>query len=154
MNGIKHFRIEKGWNQHVLAKKSGLSVATINTLEQMTDFKGVYTYNLLKVSDALGVPIDLLVRIDFPDAKDGAAVSIPRPSRTENRQNCITRYRRHKKITLDMLAIRMQVTSRERARQACAAEKPLEKHIHALASYEGISAEEFVEKFSNVHVET
>jgi hypothetical protein len=97
-----------------------------------------------KVSSALGVSVDELIRNDYPDFRKRA----PYPSKTEHPSNCIAIYRLMKMLTFQQLAEHMKVTSRERARQVCAEEFPLQKHIKTLAKRENISVTEFINRYS------
>lgn len=148
MNGIRYYRIEKGMTQHELAALAGVSIATIVSMEQMERPHGIYTYNYKKVRDVLGIPLDELIRNDFPDREDAGYASVPYASRTENPNNCISEYRREKKLSFQKLAERLGATSRECGRKACVPDIPLEKHIQTLAAYEGISVEEFIRRYS------
>ncbi len=148
MNGIRYYRIKKGLSQRELSKLSGVCIPTVVNMEQMTHPHGIYGYNYLKVQEVLNVSMDDLIRDDFPDNESGEPLSVPYPSRTENPDNCITKYRRDNSLTFQALAHRMGVTSKECARKACSATLPLQKHLKALAAYEGISVGTFIDKHS------
>lgn len=147
MNGIKYHRLKKGISQRELSRLSGVCIPTIAAMEQMTIPHGIYGYNYLKVQAILDATLDDLIRDDHPD--DEFSESVPLPSKTENPDNCITKYRNDKNLTFQTLAYRIGVTTKERARQICAKATPSQKHIIALSMYEGISVETFVDKYSS-----
>lgn len=148
MNGVKYHRIKKGLTQRELARLSGVSIPTVLNMEQMTCPHGIYGYNYLKIQDVLNVSMDMLIRNDYLDDGLEEQISIPYPSKTENPDNCITKYRRMNNLTFKALAQRLGVTSRECARKACAAETPLQKHLISLATYEDISVGNFIDTYS------
>lgn len=57
MEKLKQIREEKGFSQIELAEKSGVSRVTISMLETGTQ-KNTTANTLLRLSEALGVPID------------------------------------------------------------------------------------------------
>jgi hypothetical protein len=109
----------------------------------------ISAHHYRKVADALKVTIDDLIRIDFTYIGDDFPKRSPYTSKTENLSNCITVYRRNNLLTYDRLAIRLGVTTRERARQICSSKTPLLKHIETLAKFENISTMEFIKKYSS-----
>lgn len=154
MNGVRHYRIQLGLPRSRLAELADVSITTIAAMEQMHEPYGIYTYNYMKVREVLGAPLDELVRDDYSDREDAGYASVPRESQTENHDNCISVYRNMKKLSFQKLAERLGATSRECGRLACAASEPLEKHIRALAEYEGIWAKDFIKLYSPKREET
>ncbi len=147
MNGIKYHRILLGISCSKLSEITGISVPTLRKMEQMEVPHGIYASNYRGVSEALKVSPDDLIRNDYSNAKIQARAHYP--SRTENLNNCISVYRSQKRMSFQRLAGYIGVTSRERARQACSTASPLKKHVEALAKYENISVEDFVNKYSS-----
>ncbi len=146
MNGVKYYRLVRGISIKMLAEKSDLSEMTIVNMEKLDVPHSIAIKNYKKVRAALGVRVDELFCNDFPEITEKTRAGYS--SKTENAGNCITVYRSTEKLTFKALAHRMGVTSRECARQACAAKEPLEKHVLALATYEGMTAEEFRRTYS------
>ncbi len=143
MNGVKFHRISQ-MSRENLSQITGISIPTLRTMEQAINPGRICSANYRKVSSALGVSADELIRNDYPDFRKRA----PYPSKTEHPSNCIAIYRLTKMLTFQQLAEHMKVTSRERARQVCAEEIPLQKHIATLAKRENISVTEFINRYS------
>jgi len=146
MNGIRYQRITNGISLSNLSDMTGISIPTLRKMEKMEVPKGVYAENYRKVSEALKVSVDDLIRNNYPEIEVQRRAYYP--SRTANLSNCISVYRNEKKMSFQRLASILGVNTRERARQVCAADKPLKKHLEALAKYEKISVQEFLDKYS------
>jgi DNA-binding Xre family transcriptional regulator len=134
-----------------LAEVAGISVPTLKKMEKVNHPGRIYATNYRKVADALKASPDDLIRNDYPENKNGPKRSAY-PSRTENLDNCISIYRRKNFLTYELLASHLGVTSRERARQICAINVPLKKHILSLATHENVSVEEFIIKYSKKEI--
>ena len=78
-------------------------------------------------------PDDILAAGDHPSTE----------SKTENPNNCLSQYRKTKNLTFEELAMRLGNSTREAGRIACARSVPLDKDIQKLATFEGISVEDF-----------
>ena len=138
MNASKHYRIKKGLTQKQLSALSGINIATLNALEHPNPKTmrtvGYSTY--IKLSDALEIPIDELLRDDLPDIRP------MRPSNSECPNNCLTIYRRRHHLTLREMASLLDI-SYETLRLVCRAPEVPGKYIERLAALSGISFNEF-----------
>ena len=146
INGIEYYRRKRGMSIRALAEKSELSVPYVRSL---LHGKGCETAlrQYMRLSNALGTPIDtLLPNYDENELDVGRYCTYG--SQTEDRGNCITVYRHRKGLSYRQLALRMGCATRESGRQACMHAVPKEKHLRALAAYEGISPEEFCRRYS------
>ena len=148
MNGIKYFRLISGMKIDTLAKKTGLSTGTIKNLEKADKPSGISAASYLKVSNALQVSPDKLIKSGYPDSGSMVPKRAPYPAQTGNAINHIFIYRREKNISCQQLADILGLTSRERARQLCSTEVPSKKHLETLAKHENISIEKFKRKYS------
>ncbi|HHX37345.1 MAG TPA: helix-turn-helix transcriptional regulator [Clostridiaceae bacterium] len=148
MNGVKYHRLMKRLSRAKLAEITHISIPTLIKMERVSHPGAIYAENYRKVSDALKVNIDDLIRNNYPDEDKGTPKRADYASRTENPSNYISVYRREHYLTFDCLALRLGLTSRERARQICSEESPSEKHIRTLATNEMISVEQFKVKYS------
>lgn len=150
MNGVAYYRIKRGLSLATLSEVAGVGIPTMERYES-TD--GNYRGNgnvYLRLSDALGVPIVELIRENYPDIPDPTAKRKQLPSRTANPANPITRYREAHQLSFKELAQRLGNTTRESGRKACHRNVPLNEHIEALASYEGITSAEFYIKYKMI----
>jgi transcriptional regulator with XRE-family HTH domain len=148
MSGVKYYRIKQGLSREKLAKITGISIPTLIKMENATKPGKISARHYRKVADALKVTIDDLIKTDFSDISDDFPKRSHYTSKTENLVNCIAVYRRNNMLTYERLAVRLGLTTRERARQICASEIPLLKHLATLAKYENISVEEFIQRYS------
>lgn len=98
----------------------------------------------LQIADALGITLDQLVE----ERTDRDSVSLSKlagaKSNTANPENALEKYRQRKGISFQELAFRLGNNTREGGRKACVRERALDKHISAIAAFEGISTEEFL----------
>ena len=146
MNGIEFFRRSRGMSTRELAEKSDLSLPYLRGLIRGKEHDTALNI-YVRLSDALGVRVDdLLMNFDESELDVGTYNSYE--YRTENPDNCIASYRSEKGLSYRELALRMGLTSREAGRIACKHTVPREKHLRALAAYEGISPEEFCRRYS------
>jgi|BioPla2DNA2_1021312.scaffolds.fasta_scaffold12938_6 transcriptional regulator with XRE-family HTH domain len=148
MNGVKYYRLKRGIKSITLAQKTGISIGTIKNMERATKPGKISAVNYCKVADVLQVSIDDLLKNNYPDPGVEVPYRAPYPSRTANVKNLIYIYRRTYNITCQQLAHILGLKSRERARQLCSTKTPSEKHIKTLAAHEGISIDEFKNKYS------
>jgi transcriptional regulator with XRE-family HTH domain len=148
MNGVKYHRLMERLSRAKLAEIAHISIPTLIKMERVSHPGNIYAENYRKVSDALQVTPDDLIRNDYPDEDKGTPRRADYASRTANPSNYISIYRREHYLTFDNLALRLGLTTRERARQICSAESPSEKHVRTLAHYEMISVDQFKEKYS------
>lgn len=148
MIGVKYYRMRRGLSREKLSKITGISIPTLGTMEKANEPGSICALSYRKVADCLNVPIDELIRNDLPDSGDGINKRAPYPSRTENLNNYISIYRKANMLTFEKLALRLGITTRERARQVCSVEIAMSKHVEALARYENISTIEFIQKYS------
>lgn len=148
MNGVKYYRLMSGMKSVALAEATGLSIGTIKNMEKADKPCGISAANYRKVSDALHVSPDELIKNGYPDPGRTVPKRAPYPSRTGNQCNPIFIYRREKNMSCQQLADILGLETRERARQLCADEIPMEKHLETLAKHEGFSIEAFKRKYS------
>ena len=148
MTGVKYFRILSQMSREKLAEITGISIPTLKKMEMTSDPSRICASNYRKVSMALRVSADDLIRCDYPDSKDGGPVRTSRKSRVDNKHNCISIFRVKKGLTYQRLADCMKLASRQRAHQLCCEEKPLTEHIEILAQRENMSTGEFIKKYS------
>mgnify|MGYP000886519004 CR=1 FL=1 len=148
MNGIKYFRLIRGMKAITLAEKTGLSIGTIKNMEKTNIPNRISASNYCKVADVLQATIDDLIKDGYPNSGGSVPKRAPYPSRTADERNHIFIYRKEKNMSCQQLADILGLSSRERARQLCSMEMPLEKHLEKLANLENLSIEEFKRKYS------
>ena len=146
MNGIKYWRLKNRMTLAELSDCADITITTVRYLEKkVRDTTTVDIY--VRISDALGVTVDdLLIEYsddalqdgDRPVSKHGGTKLI----------NCIAMYRKTENLTLQQLAARMGVSSRERARQICNTPMPSRKNLLKLAEYENLSLQEFEVRYA------
>lgn len=103
---------------------------------------------MLTLADALGVTIDQLLEI-HDDAELGDKHYPIRNANDAPESNCIGNYRALYGVKYEELARRMNMKSREHARQACKREVAIDKHVKAIADYEKMTAEQFREIYKD-----
>lgn len=148
MTGIKYFRILSQVSREKLAEITEISIPTLKKMEKASDPSRICASNYRRVSMALRVSVENLIRCDYPDAQDGGPVRTSRKSRADNKDNCISVFRMKKGLTYQRLADCMDLGSRQRAHQICCEGTPLTEHVEVLAQRENISTEEFIKKYS------
>lgn len=148
MTGVKYYRILNQMSREKLVEITGISIPTLKKMESASDPKRICASHYRKVSLALQVSADDLIRNDYPDSKGGGPVRTSRKSKVDNKNNCISIFRIKKGLTYQRLADYMKLSSRQRAHQLCCEEKPLTEYIEILAQCENMSAEEFIKKYS------
>jgi|LSQX01.1.fsa_nt_gb transcriptional regulator with XRE-family HTH domain len=149
MTGVKYYRILNQLSREKLAEITGISIGTIKKMERISDPSRICSSNYRRVSKALEVSVEDLIKSDYPDSEDGGPVRAPRKSRADNKCNCISIFRTKKGLTYERLAYYMGFGSRQRAHQLCCSEEDkCEKHIEILSRHENISTKEFKEKYS------
>ena len=148
MNGLKYYRIKSGLSQKQLAELSGVGQMVLVKMERMgrSNVKGCLCDEFIRVSNALGIKIDELLREDMPDWENGVCLRNLRPGKSDSSDNLLTIYRRRHRMTLREVATILGV-SHETVRLACISEETPEKYIHQLAVNEGISYSEFVSRY-------
>lgn len=148
MTGIKYFRILKQKSREKLAEMTGISIPTLKKMERVSDPSRICASNYRKVSMALKVSVEDLIRCDYPDPEDGGPVRTSRKSKVDNKCNCISIFRIKKGLTYQRLADYMELGSRQRAHQLCCEENICTKYVEILSRQENISTEEFIKKYS------
>lgn len=151
ITGIEYHRRRQRLSKQVLAKISCLSLHVIARVTNAYDKPynspmGVY----IALSDAMGVAVDdLYVMHEVSELGDGDRVQYAsKPTRC----NCLDVYRLEQGLSYQQLANRLGMQSRQGGQQACHLMPPGAKHLQRLASYEGISVEEFQAKYENREV--
>lgn len=142
MNGIRYFRKKNKLAVYELSELSHVSAPTIHSLEstiQPTTALSIY----LRLADTLGVTLDeLLDDYDPTLLKDGDRHTYC--GNTKPPRNPIAVYRMAENLTLQQLADRMGVTSREWARRICDGDCVSGKLLRRLAAYENMTETEFL----------
>lgn len=146
MNGIRFLRKKNKLAVYELSERSQVSVATIHSLErgiQPTTALTIY----LRLADALGVTLDELLDDYDPallkDSDRHAYNGRPKPLR-----NPIAVYRRDENLSLQQLAKRMGVGTREWARRICGSTEAPPKLLGRLAAFENVTEEEFLHRYA------
>lgn len=151
MVGLEYFRIKSGLSCQELAQLAGVSSTRVSSYVNYAR-KGCgprgRSHVWLAFSNALSVPVDDLLKTTYPELIDRTNRLKFRDAKTANSANPITQYKLRHCLSLPELAARLGKTSRECARLACAADTPSDKHIQALAAYEGISVYEFLKTYA------
>ncbi len=146
MNGIKYFRCKNRMTLSDLDRASGVNISTISKLEKKiepTTSLDIY----VRIASALSVTLDdLLIDYDDETLQDCDHPTAKRKSKNIN--NCLEAYRRYENLTFQQLGVRMGGLSRQRAQMICAADLPNRKALELLAQYEGISLEEFEQRYA------
>lgn len=148
MNGVKYHRLKLGMKCTTLANNAGISIGTVKNLEKANKPGGISAVYYCQVSEVLHVTVGELMKNNYPDPGKDVSHRAPYPSRTANKRNPIFIYRRTKNMSCQQLAACLGLKTRERARQLCSMEIPLEKHLEKLANLENLSVEEFKNKYS------
>ena len=146
MNGIRYFRKKNKLAIYELSELSHVCKPTIHSLEKaIQPTTTLSTY--LRLADALGVTLDELLD-DYDPAllKDGDRHTDRRSTRSP--RNPIAVYRMTENLTLQQLAKRMGVTSREWARRICDGELASPKLLRRLAAYENVTETEFLRRYA------
>ena len=146
MNGIRYFRKKNKLAIYELSELSHVCKPTIHSLEKaIQPTTTLSTY--LRLADALGVTLDELLD-DYDPAllKDGdrhAYIGRQKPPR-----NPIAVYRREENLSLQQMADRMGVGSREWARRICDKTIASPKLLRRLAAYENVTEAEFLRRYT------
>lgn len=148
MNGVKYYRLMRGMKCVTLAEITGLSIGTIKNMEKADQPGGISAANYRKVSDALQISVDELIKNNYPNSGNRIPFRAFYSSRTGNEHNHIYIYRKEKKMSCQQLADCLGLKTRERARQLCSDERTMAKHVEALAKHEGVSIGEFIRRYS------
>lgn len=146
MNGIRFYRKKNKLAVYELSEMSHVDKVTVHRLEvkiNPTTSLSIY----LRLADALGVTLDELLEDHDPvllrDGDRHAYAGGPKILR-----NPIAVYRHDENLSLQQLAGRMGVTSREWARRVCAEETASPKLLRRLAAFESISEAEFLRRYA------
>lgn len=146
MNGIGFYRRKKRLALYELSEMSHVYKGTIHRLEEELNPKTTLSI-YLRLADALGVTLDELLKDYDPSllrAGDRHAYAGgPKPP-----HNPIAVYRSDENLSLQQLAWRLGVTSREWARRVCNEDTVSPLHLGRLAAYEGISEAEFRQRYA------
>lgn len=150
MTGLAYHRILQDLSCKELAEQVGCTKDSVRLYEKhLAPQKKGRSSLWLAFSDCLKVPVQELLKTDFPDLTDRKNGRTIRWSKTANPCNPITIYYRTHRLSYRELAERLGRTSRECARKACTAQRASQKHIKALTKYEGISEKAFLRKYAH-----
>lgn len=146
MNGAKYYRIIKGLSLRQVSRDLGLCYQTLVKVEAVQgeeDVGGIYPEVYIKLRNYYHVPIDDLLRNDFPARSQRHK---PIGSTAENVGNLITIYRRRNDLTLrdmgEMLGI-----CHETVRKICMMENAPVEYLCILAARSGLSIEDFGKEY-------
>ena len=143
MNGAKYFRLEKGLSLRQVKRDLGLCYQTLNKVEAVQgseNVSGIYPEVYLKLREYYHVPIDDLLRDDYPERISNKGK--PVGSATECRTNPITNFRRKNGLALRTMGQILGV-SYETVRKICMQEDAPVEYIRILADYCGLSEDAF-----------
>ena len=154
MTGLAYHRISQDLSCRELAKKVDCPEGSVRFYEKhlIPQRKGRSSL-YIAFSDALGVPIQELLRTDMPQLVDRKSGLIVRPGRTANPGNPIAVYRSRHRLTFKEIAVLLGNTTREAGRLACARAEALEEHIVKIAAHEKLTPKEFTKKYRTVKEE-
>lgn len=146
MNGIGFYRRKNKLAVYELQNLSHVSAATIHTLETKINPQSPLSI-YFRLAEALNVTLDELLD-DYDPAllKDGDRHAYGRKPKPAG--NVIAVYRWEENLSLQQLADRMGVTSREWARRICGRSDASPKMLKRLIGFEGISEEEFMRRYA------
>ena len=99
MNGVQYYRIKSGLTVNDLYRATGVYPPTIRAMERVGSVNNMYPRNYLTLRDYFGVPVDELLREDFPELEEPSG-NHNRGSATENPNNCLAVYRKRHKLSL------------------------------------------------------
>ncbi len=147
MNGIRFYRQKNRLAICELSQLAQVSAPVIRSLEkkiQPNTALSIY----LRLTDALGITLDELLD-DYDPAllKDGDRHAHAR-TKSKPARNPIAVYRRDENLSLQQLADRLGVTSREWARRVCDSKSVRPQHLQLLAAYEGVTEDEFLLRYA------
>ena len=146
INGISFWRKKRRLTVSELSDLTGVSRSTILALEHEIKLSTALTV-YKAIANALGVTIAmLLASYDESELADGDRHR--KRVRKEFGASEIAVYCTKHNLTYRQLANRLGLTSSERARQLCMADTVPVKHISKLASFEGLTIEEFCELYA------
>ena len=148
MNGVKYYRIKSGLTVNDLYRASGIYPPTIRAMERVSGDNTMYPRNYLALREFFGVPVDELLREDFPELEEPEH-NHNRGSATENPDNCLAVYRKRHNLSLRGLG-EILGASHECVCQQCSRPTPRAKYVRILADREKMTAEEFYEVYKEV----
>ena len=152
MNGVKFFRLKHKLSRGELFERSGVQVQRILHYENDIPIDKMDVAKLRRLADALDTTVGALIQ-EYDDSLLNPGDRYQRPSKSLNGQNVIARYRRMENLSLEQLAERMGVLSREHARQLCVSEAARDQYVEALCTYEGISLPAFLVRYGEEAME-
>lgn len=145
MTGIRYYRKKNKLAVYELSELSHVSKATIHSLEEtINPATSLSIY--LRLSGALNVTLDELLD-DYDPAQLGDGDRHAYGGRQKPARNPIAVYRQDENLSLQQLAGRMGVGSREWARRVCDEKIASSKLLRRLAEYEGVSEDEFLRRY-------
>ena len=146
ISGTEYYRRLRRMSRLEMAKRMGVSRYVVTRILRERTAENLSLQHLVSAAAVLDVKLDELLIPRDEEELDGGGY-IP-PSGSGNPRNCIAVYRREKSLSLQSLGQRLGGLSREWARQVCAAEKPSPRYVALLAEREGITSEEFRQKYA------
>ena len=141
MTGIEYWRRKMRLKQSQLSKLAGLATGTVISYEHSSQDE-MQIKTLLRLSDALSVPIDMLAA-EYDENELLPGDHHIAPSASLEADNIIARYRKAENLRLTQLAARLGYTSRERARQICVSDTVRKEDVNTLCKFEGIDRKTF-----------
>ena len=147
MNGIRFFRQKNKLAIYELSQLAQVSAPTIRALEKKIQPNTSLTV-YLRLSDALAITIDELLDDYDPSLLKAGDRHAYAPAKAKPARNPIAVYRRDENLSLQQLADRLGVTSREWARRVCDNKIARPQHLHLLADFEGVTEDEFLRRYA------
>ena len=146
INGIYYWRMKRRLSCAGLARAAGCDSQTVSHLEKEIEDSISYLV-LLRLADALKVTLDELVA-DYPEDALGPE-DRPMPKYTSSAPlNPVGNYWRTHYLSLSQMAQLLGKHSRQSASYVCIKPKLKPKDVLPLALMEGLTTEEFLEKYS------
>lgn len=146
INGIEYYRRKRRMTRADLEAVSGVSISCILEYESMDSLDKCRMEKILRLADALEVTVDQL--LEDHDRKELTLLDRSfRDSGMHNPKNPLAIYRKVHNLTLDELSERLGGLTRWGTSKICRVENPPVWHIRALAQWEDMSVEEFLDTY-------
>lgn len=146
INGVEYYRRKRRLTKLDLAKKAGVSQSCIEDYESRQALDRCGMEKILRLADALDVTVDQL--LEDHDRKELTLLDRSfRDSGMHNPKNPLAIYRKVHNLTLDELSERLGGLTRWGTSKICRVENPPVWHIRALAQWEDMSVEEFLDTY-------
>ena len=146
ISGVKFYWKKSHMSQRSLAQAAGLPMETLRLMCELDKEGTTVASNYIALSRPLGVSVEeLLARHDDSELGDGDRTVFKSKARPAN---CVEVYRRVHHLSYQQLSQRLGLDNRQSSHDCCTRPVPRPKHVRILAAAEGLSPEEFREKYS------